>query len=560
MGEGWINQLHYGDNLEVMREKIPDEVADLVYLDPPFNSQRNYNVLFKQVKGDPAPAQIMAFEDTWRWSPMLYDEFMEDGRNAKLFDLVQSLYQILGDSEMMAYVVMMAPRLLELHRKLKPTGSLYLHCDPVASHYLKILLDVIFEPQNFRNEITWKRQSAHSDAKLKFPDVADVILFYSKSSQTKFAPVFTDHNPEYIAGFYRYDDNDGRGSYRKDNIASPNPRPNLMYEWKGFPHPAKGWRFERNTMEKLDSEGRIWYPRHPDGSPDTSKRPQVKRYLAEMKGSIVTNVWTDISPVQYASRESRGYPTQKPLALLERIVAASSKEGDVVLDPFCGCGTAVVAAERMGRRWIGIDVTYLAISEIVYRLTTETTAVRDKDYELRGTPKDEMSALKFFEETAPYNHKPFEMWAVHLVEGEPQEKKGGDKGIDGRIPFRGIDKQLRWGMIQVKGGSSGPAHVRDFARVLDREKALLGLFICFRITKEMREEAEKMGYAASLGGSRKVPRLQILTIKDLLEKKKEFVIPEGYRLPRSKGVGKGMRANQIAISYEEAEVAGTDEN
>ncbi len=534
-----------------MREKISDGAADLIYLDPPFNSQRNYNLLFRQVKGQAAPAQIMAFEDTWQWSPKLYNDFFEDVRKAKLFDLVTSLYKILGDSEMMAYVVMMAPRLLELHQKLKPTGSLHLHCDPAASHYLKIMLDVIFGPTHFRNEVTWKRQSAHSDAKHKYADVSDTILFYTKGVNRTFNPQFVGHDPEYVAGFYKHDDNDGKGPYQLGDLQSPNPRPNMMYEWKGFQHPPKGWRFEKGTMGRMYAEGRIWYPKRRDGSFDVSKRPRVKRYLQEMKGSIITNVWTDIPPVQGASRQKRGYPTQKPLALLERIIAASSIEGDVLLDPFCGCGTAVVAAERMGRSWIGIDVTYLAISEIVYRLSTKTDAKRDSDYKLVGTPKDEMSARKLFEETKPQNHKPFEMWGVHLVEGEPQEKKGGDKGIDGRIPFRELDKQLRWGLVQVKGGSTGPSHVRDFAHVLDRERALLGLFICFKSTREMREEAEKIGYAETIGGRRKVERLQILTIKELLEEKKQFNIPEGYRLPRSKGIGKpAPAAGQVELELD----------
>ncbi len=570
MADGWINQLHYGDNLEVLREKtdlIPDESVDLIYLDPPFNSQRTYNLLFKQVKGDPAPAQIMAFTDTWNWSPLMLEEFREDARNAPIFDLVESLYKLLGDSEMMAYVLMMGPRLLELHRKLKPTGSLYLHCDPVASHYLKILLDAIVRPQNFRNEITWKRQSAHSDAKEHFPNVSDSILFYAKSSKTPFRPVFGKHDPEYVKKFYRFDDGDGRGLYRLDNIAAPegggmaaiNPktgRPNGWHVYKGFQPPARGWRFSPETMAQKDAEGRIWFPRLPDGSFDFTKRPQLKRYLREMekKGSILTNVWSDISPIQAASKESRGYPTQKPLLLLERIIAASSQEGEVVLDPFCGCGTAVVAAERMGRKWIGIDVTYLAVAEIVYRLSTETDAQRNVDYKLIGSPRDEMSARKFFEETAPQNHKPFEMWAVHLVEGEPQEKQGADKNIDGRIPFRGFDGKLRWGLIQVKGGHTRPNHVREFARTLDRDKsnpALVGLFICFGFTKDMKEEAEKMGFAEGIAGpggsARRCPRLQILTIKQLLEERKPYNVPEGWRIPKSKGLGRASRASQPAF-------------
>lgn len=551
MGDGWINQLHYGDNLEVLREKVADESVDLIYLDPPFNSQRNYNLLFKQVKGDAAPAQIMAFEDTWQWSPKLYNEFMEDTRNAKLFDLVDALYKILGDSEMMAYVVMMAPRVLELHRKLKPTGSLYLHCDPVASHYLKIMLDTVFGPANFRNEIIWKRTTAKALASIRLPRNHDVVLNYAKTIDQAYwdeTAVFQAYDHDDLdaktAAKYSLRDKEGR-RYQLTDLTNPNPnRPNLTYEFLGI---TKVWRWTRERMQAAYDRGLVIQPR-------PGAVPRYKRYLDEQRGKPLDDVWIDIPPINSQSKERRGYPTQKPLTLLERVIEASTKEGDVVLDPFCGCGTAVVAAQRMGRKWIGIDVTYLAIAEIVYRLSTETEAVRDVDYKLIGAPRDEMSARKFFEQTAPQNHKPFEMWGVHLVEGEPQEKKGSDKGIDGRIPFRGLDKKLRWGLIQVKGGGTGPTHVRDFARTLDRDNALLGLFICFHKTKEMQEEAEKMGNAETIGGSRKVPRLQIMTVKDLLEDKKRFEIPEGWRLPRSKGVGKvSVRQEALALDEDDAE-------
>jgi site-specific DNA-methyltransferase (adenine-specific) len=531
--------LFYGDNLHVLRESIPDESVDLIYLDPPFNSSRNYNLLFKQVKGDPSPAQIMAFEDTWTWSPRLYEEFVTDPRNVKLLDLVDSLHKILGGSEMMAYVVMMAPRLLELHRKLKPTGSLYLHCDPVASHYLKIILDVIFGPQNFRNEIVWKRTSAHSDAKSKFADISDTILFYAKSTDTVFYVQYGSYEQSYVDKYYRFVDEDGR-RFMLDNLRSPNPRPNLTYDYKGYkPHP-NGWAISLEKMERFDAEGRIWFPE------DKTKKLRIKRYLDEMSGIPQGNVWSDISPINSQAKERRGYPTQKPLALLERIIAASSNEGDVVLDPFCGCGTAVVAAERMNRRWIGIDVTYLAIAEVIYRLGSETDAKRDETYRVEGSPVDDLSARKFFEETKPQNHKPFEMWAVSLVEGEPQEKKGADRGVDGRIPIYDFSGKLHWALIQVKGGALKPDDIRAFGSVIEREKALFGLLIALNPpTKRMREDAEAMGSVEGFG-TRRIPKLQILTIKELLEEKKRFDLPEGYIPQRHAGVGK-LKPQQAAL-------------
>ncbi len=353
--------LYYGDNLDVLRKHPMAESVDLIYLDPPFNSNRDYNVLFKEQSGEPAQAQMKAFTDTWQWSERAYVELCETCPRPQLVDLLQGFVKTLGRNDVTAYLVMMAPRLVELHQALKATGSLYLHCDSTASHYLKLVLDVIFGPGQFRNEIIWKRTTAHSDAKRKFADVADVLLFYGKSRGTLFSPQYTTHDPAYIENFYRHDDIDGRGPYMLDNMTSPNPRPHMMYEWMGFPYPAKGWRYQLSTMQKLHDEGRLWYPLKPDGSYDTTKRPRLKRYLHEQEGSIITNIWTDIQPLSAATTERLGYPTQKPLLLLERIILASSNEGATVLDPFCGCGTAVVAAHKLKRRWIGIDITHLVI-------------------------------------------------------------------------------------------------------------------------------------------------------------------------------------------------------
>ncbi len=546
------NTLYYGDNLSVLREHIPDESVDLIYLDPPFNSARNYNLLFKQVKGDSSPAQIMAFEDTWTWSPLLYDEFKQDLRNGRLFTLVAALYEILGPSEMMAYILMMAPRLLELHKKLKPTGSLYLHCDPVASHYLKIILDVVFRPTNFRNEIVWKRSDAHNDAKRQFGRISDRLLLYGRTSDAIFRPQFQPHEARTLHDWYQYlEFTDGTirrmnamerttqtvpadaRRFNADNSTSPNPRPNLMYEYKGYKPHANGWRYSRKRMEELDALGLLLFPTSTDG------RIMVKRYLDEQRGRVAGDIWTDISMVRAGNAELRGYPTQKPLALLERIIAASSNEGDVVLDPFCGCGTAIVAAERMNRRWIGIDITYLAISEIIYRLQTEGIAGKTISYEKKGMPVDAYGALKLFEQTAPQSHKPFEQFCVSLVAGESRDKKGADRGIDGIIHLWDSQGKLRKAVISVKGGGCTLSHVRDFATVIKDNDAIMGLMITQKdATKEMELVCEQQGYA-DWHSAKKYPKMQMRTVRDLLENpRRPFEIPESARQPRTQGVGK----------------------
>ncbi|OPZ85993.1 MAG: Modification methylase BamHI [bacterium ADurb.Bin429] len=480
-----MNTLYYGDNLDVMRE-MPGESVDLIYLDPPFNSARDYNVLFKQAQRDENQAQIVAFEDTWQWSRRHYEEFFEDPRNQRLFELMQSLYTILGTSEMMAYLVMMAPRLLEMHRLLKPTGSLYLHCDPVASHYLKIMLDVVFGPQRFINEITWQRTATHNDAK-RWASIADILLCYSKGNISIWHPQFRKQSETDIEKRYRYTDDKGR-RYRLGPIDSPNPRPNLMYEWKGYAPPVKGWRYSKERMTELDAQDEIWYPN------DMSKRPARKLYLDSSKGALIGNVWTDITPIQASSIERMGYPTQKPLALLERIISASSNPGDVVFDPFCGCGTAVVAAEKLGRRWIGIDITFIAVDLMIARLARDFGLARGVDYAVTGDPKDAYSARKLFEESP----KQFEIWAVGLVSGVPQPDKVGDKGVDGKVYFHDLEGKLQYAVVQVKGGHLTPSLLRDFAHVIEREKAVMGFFISLeKPTKGMYEAAGECGFATA---------------------------------------------------------------
>ena len=516
------NTLFYGDNLPILREHIPDQSIDLVYLDPPFNSNRSYNVLFKEESGKESESQITAFDDTWHWGEQaeeLYAELVTD-INGKVGQMIGALRGAIGENQMMAYLVMMAGRLVELHRVLKPTGSLYLHCDPTASHYLKIILDTIFGPLNFLNEITWKRTNTHNDARTKFPDVSDSILFYSKSKDTPFHAQHTLHDPDYVAKFYRYDDGDGRGSYTLDNMASPNPRPNMMYEWLGFPCPAMGWRYQRETMQQLHDDGRIYYPSKADGSFDASKRPRLKRYLNEQNGPVIGNVWTDIGPISAHAAERLGYPTQKPLALLERILQASSNPGDLVLDPFCGCGTTIAAAQKLGRKWVGIDITHLAIALQKYRLADNFGLTEKTDYDVIGEPEDLGAARQL----AADDRFQFQWWALSLLKARPlggdagskTGKKGADKGIDGIITFLDDKKTANQVIVQVKSGHVTSQTIRDLRGTIEREKAAIGVLITLEPpTRDMTTEAVSAGFYTPTWWE-PCPRIQIFTVEQLL--------------------------------------------
>jgi site-specific DNA-methyltransferase (adenine-specific) len=544
-----MNTLYYGDNLPILRS-LPSNSVDLVYLDPPFNSSRNYNVLFKDQSNASSDAQITAFGDTWSWGPSAEAALSDiiQANPGVVDDLLDALRRIIGPSPMLAYLVMMAARLVELQRVLKPTGSLYLHCDPVASHYLKIVLDTVFGFQNFRNEITWQRTNAHSDAKNKFADISDIILFYSKSKEAIFNPLYMKHSPEYIENFYRFNDQDGKGSYSLADMASPNPRPNMMYEWMGFPWPLKGWRYQLTTMQKLHDEGRIWYPRFPDGKYDFTKRPRLKRYLNEQDGTIVPNVWTDIPPIGAQAAERLGYPTQKPLALLERIIQASSNPGDIVLDPFCGCGTAI--AEKLGRQWIGIDITFLAITLIEGRMKKMFPNIR---FTVEGKPADLASAR----DLANRDRYQFQWWALSLVGAKPiggdetgKGKKGKDQGIDGIINYIDDAKQdLKRVLIQVKSGHVNSATLRDLHGVIQREAVNIGILISLEPpTKDMLSEAASAGFYKSEFWQKSYPRLQILTIEQLLAGASVQMPPEtGTFLAAQKVIRDQVKQNPLGI-------------
>ena len=513
---GQVNRLFYGDNLRILRNDIKDESVDLCYLDPPFNSSRSYNILFKHKSGEQAQAQIEAFGDTWTWSQdsaAQYEELLSGAAPARVADALQAMRRLLGDNDVLAYLVMMTSRLVELHRVLKPTGSLFLHCDPTASHYLKVMLDAIFGPQMFRNEVIWQRTAAKGDARRKFGSVHDVILVFAKTEGAYFTPARRDTDEAYRDRF-SYDDDDGRGPYRHAPLDSPNPRPNLTYPYKGFDPPAKGWRVSLEVMERLDIEGRLAFPKTAGG------RIARKHYLNEQELPNVGDVWTDISPLQAASAERLGYPTQKPLPLLERIIKSATPDdaGAVVLDPFCGCGTTIDAAHRLGRTWIGIDITYLAVDLIQKRLRATYGEEVRATYELRGVPREVEAAQALFDQNA----FDFERWAVSLVNGQPNEKQVGDRGIDGVVRFPLNKTDTGRALISVKGGKQlNPGMVRDLGGTLEAQGAEMGIFVCMGDpTPGMREAAAHSGsYTYELSGAT-FPKLQILTVAELLHGKR----------------------------------------
>jgi site-specific DNA-methyltransferase (adenine-specific) len=502
------NTLYYGDNLFILRDHIPNESVDLIYLDPPFNSNRSYNVLFKDEHGTESEAQIEAFEDTWHWNmeaEHTYAELLTEAQDhvAKMID---SLHDFIGTNQMMAYLVMMTARLVELHRVLKPTGSLYLHCDPTASHYLKIILDVIFSPRSFRNEIIWQRTSAHNDPQ-RYGANIDILLYFTKGTTWTWNQLYAPHDAEYLARFHHRDP-DGR-LWTDDNLTAKGlSGGGYEYEYKGV---RSLWRCPEETMRKLDAEGRLHFTK--------AGGIRLKRYLDDNKGTPLQALWTDIPPINSQAAERLGYPTQKPLALLDRIIQASSNPGDVVLDPFCGCGTAVASAQKLGRKWIGIDITHLAIALMKYRLEAMFPGIK---FKVVGEPADIGAARKLAQD----DRYQFQWWSLSLIrakplggqEGSREGKKGSDRGIDGVIAFiddaTGKAKRV---LVQVKSGHVNASHIRDLKGTLQREQAAIGVFITLEEpTRDMNTEAVSAGFYHSPGWNKDYPRIQILTIEELL--------------------------------------------
>ena len=454
-----------------------------------------------------------------------------------------ALKSYLGESDLMAYLAMMAVRLIEMHRILKPTGSLYLHCDPTACHYLKLLLDGIFGFDKFQNEITWKRTAAHGDSRT-WSRVADNILFYTKSKEFIWNIPYEPHSAEYLQSHYSNVDEDGR-HYQLTSILSPSPRPNMMYVWKGFPSPPMGWRYSRETMSDLDKKGLIWYPTKDDGAFDLSKRPRFKRYLDEQKGNVITTVWGDIPPVNARAKERMGYPTQKPVALLERILAASSLPGQVVLDPFCGCGTTIEAAQRLERRWIGIDVTHHAIDVIEGRLDERCPKA---EYKVTGRPEN-LSEAHDLARRDPYE---FQWWANWLigVQNYLEHKKGADRGIDGIIYFRNGPRGIGKVIVSVKSGENvGPEMIAALSGTVQREEAELGVFVCIAdVTRRMRQDAAGAGMVGTAQG--RFQQIQIATIEELLAGKRP-PLPQPIETDAFRHSLRPVRPAQIEIPSEQ---------
>ena len=519
-----MNHLYYGDNLEILRDSLKGESVDLIYLDPPFNSKRDYNLLFKSPKGQKSEAQITAFKDSWHWGEQAEREFHEilHHPNTDVAEMMKALRAFIGGNDMMAYLTMMANRLLELHRVLKPRGALYLHCDPTASHYLKVVLDAVFGKGMFVNEIVWKRTSAHSSAR-RYGPVHDVLFFYSKHARFTWNQQYSGYEAQYLAASFNSADPDGRKWKSTDLTGDGVRHGESGREWRGINVTTKGrhWAVPHDAipgndlsndtiddrLERLDVSGYIHWPKKPGGV------PRLKQYADEMPGLALQSVWVDIPPIGAQSAERLGYPTQKPLALLERIIAASSNPGDVVLDPFCGCGTAVHAAEKLGRKWIGIDITCLAIGLIEKRLKD---AFKDNcKFEVHGTPKDLESAR----DLALRDKYQFQWWAVTLVNAQPYQgkKKGADGGIDGLKFFHDLtDKEARKIVVSVKGGGLKADDVRSLMAVREREKADFAFLISLNEpTAKMKADAASAGFF-EWHSKIETPRVQLLTIDGLL--------------------------------------------
>jgi len=590
------NLLYYGDNLDILRRFIPDESVDLIYLDPPFNSQRDYNVIFKDEAGRKSDAQMLAFEDTWHWGPdaeRVYEYLTNTARHEgrvpdSVSAIISALRQGIGCNQMLAYLVEMSARLVELHRVLKSTGSIYLHCDPTASHYLKVILDAVFGVQQFRNEIVWRRSGSHNSSR-RFGPIHDILLFYSKTDYYFFKTVFRPYLQGHVDSYFKQVDDAGRRYWTNALTGAGIRNGSSGLPWKSYNPTSidRHWAIpgkiaeeigidddlsSQEKLDLLDSAGFVVHPTKP-----STAMPTYVQYLDCSPGIPLQDIWAyqphtggvlyntheaidqDIRWLKAQKDEERlGYPTQKPLGLLERVIDSSCPEQGVVLDPFCGCGTALVAAEKLGRKWIGIDITYLAISVMKARLRDSFGL---EDVEVIGQPT-EVEGARQLAQSSPEGRYQFQWWAVDLVGATPaggDKKKGADKGIDGRITFTDAGGKLEQVIVSVKSGHVDSPQIRDLKGTLEREKAVIGLFITLEEpTRQMLEEAITAGFWHSEVWNEDYARIQILTIRDLLEAGKRPHLPARFKSPvyqRAPRIDMPMVAEQ-GILFDSSEPSG----
>ena len=518
-----MNRLYYGDCLTIMRDHMKLASADLIYLDPPFNSDQSYNAIYKDETGRPLPDQIAAFNDLWtlnedrereiRMMPVL---MRESGIEDDTVEFWKFWMNALRNTQprLLAYLAYMVQRLVVMKTLLRPTGSVYLHCDPTASHYIKVMMDGIFGHSNFRSEIIWKRTSAHSAAH-RFGPVHDVLLFFTKSDKFTWNPLYQDYDQSYVDTFYSHENNDGRRWRRSDLTGAGVRHGETGEDWRGINVTQKGrhWSRPPKALDILDAQGKIHWPKKEGGI------PMLKRYLDEQKGVPLQDVWTDIRPIHNLADERMGYATQKPLGLLERIISASTNEGDVVLDPFCGCATTLEAAHRLKRKWIGIDIAIHAVKRVAtVRLKERLKLVPGQDFDIQGVPRTLEGAHDLWE----HDKYHFQKWAVEQVDGFVTTKQTADGGVDGRLYFDVPgERDLQSMSIEVKGGKN--VSIRDLRAlrgVLENGVAVMaGLIVMEPLGAVQERNFQRfMAKAGDFEVNRKpYARMQMLTIPDILD-------------------------------------------
>jgi DNA modification methylase len=530
-----MNHLYYGDNLTIM-QRMPMSSVDLIYLDPPFNSKKSYNLLYRKMTGKPVPEQVDAFCDTWEMDaekeaaidtmPLLMRKYGVENYYVEFWHLwIKALRHT--QPHLLAYLLYMVERLLHMKSILKPTGSIYLHCDPTASHYIKVMMDGIFGHQNFRSEIIWKRTSSHNSAN-RWGPVHDVLLFYTKSDSYTWNRISQPYAAEYLANFYRSKDETGR--FRLGDLTGAGTRTGDSGKpWKGVNPTDSGrhWAVPavpgltkeeikaltvQQRLDALEDQGLIYWPKK-------GSIPQFRRYLEPEKGVAIQDIITDIDPISPHAKERLGYPTQKPIVLLDRIIQASSNRGDMIFDPFCGCGTTIYSAEKNGRQWIGCDIAILSINLMRDKLGSRYHLTEGIQFEVDGIPASTEQALQLFNK----DHHQFQHWVVEKVGGFPMQKKGADAGIDGRIYFETKDG-LKNMVLSVKGGHIKPGDIRDLRGVLEREDSEMAGFLSLKEpTKSMRDEAARAGTYEYNGVE--YDRIQLLTVQKIIEEKRAFNTP-----------------------------------